>query len=76
MHDITDLERRRIPRVFVASRVFRDASRIQADALGFTPRSVFVDHPIQDRTDPEIAEMARLACDEIVAAIVSPSPPS
>ena len=54
MHDITDLERRGIPGVFVASDVFVDAAASQAKALGFDPASVFVEHPIQDRTDDEM----------------------
>lgn len=69
MHDITDLESRGIPGVVVASRQFVDAARVQADALGFEPASVFVHHPIQDRTDDEMRQIADAAVDEIVAAL-------
>ena len=70
MHDITNLEARGIPSVFVASSVFKDAAEAQAVALGF-PRAarVFVPHPIQDRTDDEIRELAESAVDEVLRAI-------
>jgi hypothetical protein len=71
MHDITSLEGRGIPSVFVASTEFVDAARLQARALGFDPVGVFVPHPIQDRTDDEIRALADAAFDEILAALVA-----
>ncbi len=71
MHDIADLERRGLPGVFVASAVFVDAARLQGDALGFQPRRVFVEHPIQDRTDDEMAAIADAAVEELIAALTS-----
>ena len=71
MHDITDLEGRGLPGVFVASTEFVEAADAQAHALGFDPAAVFVPHPIQDRTDDEIRALAAAALAEIVAAIVS-----
>ncbi len=67
MHDITDLERRGVPGVFVASEVFVDAAASQAKALGFDPASVFVQHPIQDRTDDEMRAIAERAVDELLS---------
>lgn len=58
MHDITDLESRGIPAVFVASTEFIEAAKAQSSALGFEPAAVFVQHPIQDRTDAEMAALA------------------
>jgi hypothetical protein len=58
VHDIADLERRGIPGVFVASSVFIEAAAAQSAALGVTPKSVFVAHPIQDRTDDEMRQLA------------------
>ncbi len=72
MHDLTDLESRGVPAVMVASREFVDAARIQATALGFEPASVFVRHPIQDRTDDEMRQIADEVVDEIVAALTTP----
>jgi hypothetical protein len=70
VHDITNLEARGIPSVFVASSVFTDAAAAQALALGF-PRAVrvFVPHPIQDRTDDEMRQLADSAVEEILRAI-------
>ena len=70
MHDITDLEGLGLPGVFVASTEFADAAAAQAKALGFDPARVFVPHPIQDRTDAELAALAEAALDKVVAQLV------
>ena len=70
MHDITDLERRGVPGMFVASAQFVDAAIAQARSLGFPDIArVFTPHPIQDRTDDEMRAYARDAFDAIVAAV-------
>ena len=69
MHDITDLESRGIPGVFIASSEFSDAAGTQARALGSDPDAVFIPHPIQDRTDDEIRELADNALDAILKSI-------
>ena len=51
MHDIANIERSGIPAVFVASTPFIDAAQAQSERLGFDAARVFVEHPIQDRTD-------------------------
>ncbi len=66
MHDITDIERRGVPGVFVASSVFVDAAATQGEALGFQPERVFVEHPIQDRTDDEMRTIAEKAVEALV----------
>ena len=71
MHDIADLEARGVVGVFVASTEFIDAAEAQSRALGFAAASVFVPHPIQDRTDDEMRALADAAVDQIVAAITS-----
>jgi len=63
------MESRGLPAVFVASGAFVEAAETQSKALGFNPASVFVDHPIQDRTDQEMRDMAGRAADKIIAAI-------
>lgn len=68
---MTTLEERGIPGVVVASTEFRDAARIQAQALGSEPACVFVPHPIQDRTDEEVRALADAAVDEILQALVT-----
>jgi hypothetical protein len=71
VHDIVDLESRGVVGVFVASTEFVDAAVAQSTALGADPARVFVPHPIQDRTDDEIRELADAAVDEIVAALTT-----
>lgn len=72
MHDIADLERRGVPAVFVASAEFVDAAEVQATALGFDAARVFVEHPIQDRTDEEMVVIAEAATDEVLAQVTAP----
>ena len=72
MHDISDLEIRGVPGVFIASSEFVDAADAQSTALGYPSMArVFVPHPIQDRTDDEMRAHADSAIDKIVAAITS-----
>ena len=71
MHDIADLESRGVPGVFVASTEFVEAAEAQSVALGFPAASVFVPHPIQDRTDDEMRALAEAAIDEIVAKVTT-----
>ena len=66
MHDTVDLELRRVPAVFVATVEFVDAAEHQARALGADPAAVYVEHPIQDRTDAEMVAIADRAFDELV----------
>ena len=72
MHDIADLELRGVPSIFIASSEFIDAASAQAEALGFPDIArVFVGHPIQDRTDAEMRELAELSFPEILRKITS-----
>jgi len=66
-----NLESRGIPAGFVASTEFVEAANAQARSLGINPASVFVPHPIQDRTDQEMVQLARSAIDGILAMITS-----
>ena len=69
MHDIANLENRGIPGVGVASTEFIEAAAAQAKSLGFDPAIVFVQHPIQDRTDDEIRALAEAAFADIVKQV-------
>ena len=73
MHDIAEFERRGVPGVFVASGVFVEAAQIQGEAIGFQPERLFVEHPIQDRTDAEMADIADKAVDALVAKLTASS---
>lgn len=72
MHDIADLELRGLPGVFVASAEFVTAATAQSEALGFPDmKRVFTSHPIQDRTDQEMRDLADQYFPEIFASITS-----
>jgi hypothetical protein len=71
VHDIADLEARGLVGVFVASDVFQEAASAQAASLGLTPASVFVAHPIQDRNDDEMRDLARSAYDALLARLTA-----
>ena len=69
-HDTVDLEDRGVPLVFVSTVEFVDAADAQAKALGTIASAVYVEHPIQDRTDEEMQAIADKAVVEIVSKIV------
>ena len=69
VHDVSDLERRGTPAVFVLSEHFATAASTQSEALGFDAATVFTSHPIQDRTDEEMVAIADAAFDDLVAAL-------
>ena len=69
MHDIDFFEARGIPGAFVASCEFQDGAEAQARSLGANPIGIFVPHPIQDRTDAEMAAIADRAADAVVSGI-------
>lgn len=69
MHDLVDLEDRGVAGVFVASNLFAQAADTQGEALGLHPRRVLTPHPIQDRSDEEMKELAEAAFPEIIAAL-------
>lgn len=61
--------------MFIASSEFVAAADAQSAALGADPARVFVAHPIQDRTDAELAALADNAVDEILAMLASDADP-
>ena len=71
MHDIADLDSRGIPGGMIATTAFEDAAIAQGAALGFDPAIVYVPHPIQDRTDEEIAAIAEDALEPILRMITA-----
>ena len=68
---MAEIEIRGVPTVYVATVEFTDASERQERALGANLASVFVEHPIQDRTDEEMLDIAERAFEELVAKLVS-----
>lgn len=63
---MANLEARGIPVVGVATTEFRQGAEAQAKALGTDPALVFIPHPVQDRTDDELKQLA----DEHLEAIL------
>ena len=64
-----NLESRGIPAGFIASREFVEAAAAQGKSLGIKPSSVFVPHPIQDRTDAEMVQLAQDAVDAVTELV-------
>lgn len=72
LRDVAEFERAGRPGVLVASEAFTATADHESERLGHPDlRRVFVAHPVQDRTDDEMREMARRALDEVLAGIVS-----
>jgi hypothetical protein len=69
LQDIKNLDSRGVPGGFIASDVFVEAAASQALAVGMHPRSLFVAHPIQDRTDSEIEALADAAFAGVYALV-------
>ena len=55
---MADLEGRGIPTVGVATVEFIQGAEAQAKSLGTDPALVFIPHPVQDRTDAELRQLA------------------
>ena len=70
MHDTIQLEALGISAVPIATHEFMTAARAQAAALG-RPEfdAIYVQHPIQDQTGPEIEARADAVVDEIVSRL-------
>jgi hypothetical protein len=64
------LEERGIPCVGVATVEFIQGAEAQAKALGTDPALVFVPHPVQDRTDAELHQLADDHFEAIVKLLV------
>jgi hypothetical protein len=71
VHDTVDLESRGVPSAFVATVEFSDGALRQARALGADPQAVYVEHPIQDRTDEEMRSIADGALEAVLDALVA-----
>jgi len=70
LRDVIELEALGTPAVLAASSAFRDAADEQAVLLGQPElRRVLVAHPIQDRTDDELRELARGVVGELLQAV-------
>ena len=72
LRDVLELESLGTPAVLVASAAFVQAADDQAQKLGQPEiRRIFVDHPVQDRTDDELQATARAAVDDVLGRLVA-----
>lgn len=72
LRDVVELESSGRPAVLIASEAFVQAAEEQAALLGQPGlRRVFVDHPVQDRTDDELREQARRIAAQVVEALTA-----
>jgi len=60
-----------VPAAFVATVAFTDGAQAQAKSLGGEPEAVYVEHPIQDRTDEEMLAIADLALEALLAKLLA-----
>jgi hypothetical protein len=70
VHDTSDLEIRGIASVYVATTEFIDAADAQAKSLGFAHSPIYIEHPIQDRTDEEMVAIGEKAFEAVVAQLL------
>jgi hypothetical protein len=70
LRDVAEFESLGLPAVLVSTAGFVDAADAQARGLGQPElRRLHLPHPIQNRTDAEMAELARGVADELLEAI-------
>jgi hypothetical protein len=70
LRDVAEFETLGLPAVLVSTTGFTDAADAQAEGLGLASlRRVHLPHPIQNRTDSEVEDLARAAVEELLAAI-------
>ncbi len=55
----------------MATTAFMQAADVQSKSLGYEPSMVWVPHPIQDRTDTELRDLADKVFDELVAKMTA-----
>jgi hypothetical protein len=68
-HDLNDLDKKGLAGVSVLTTEFRQAFDSQKGSIGLDAASVYVPHPLQNRTTAELHRWADVAIDEILQAI-------
>jgi hypothetical protein len=70
LRDVVEIERSGKPAALVASAAFEDAADSQSAQLGQPgARRAYVPHPIQDRSDDELRELAGAVVEELLGAL-------
>lgn len=73
-HDLNDLDKRGLTGVSVLTEEFRPAFAQQLAAIGLDAASVYVPHPMQNKTTAELHAIAEQSEAEVIAAICSVVP--
>ena len=68
-HDLVDLDRRGLPGVSVLTEEFRGAFAAQCAAIGFDGASLYVPHPMQNRTTAELQGFAEEVFSTVCGAL-------
>ncbi len=68
-HDLRDLDNRGVAGVSVLTTEFRQPFATQCAAIGFDGASVFIEHPMQNRTSEELHRMADSSFPEILTRV-------
>jgi hypothetical protein len=72
VHDGIAFEERQIPTAVLATEVFLNAARAQAQALGMPAFTVIsVPHPVQNLTPDEVRQRADNVIEEVVRKLVA-----
>ena len=75
-HDLNDLDKKGLPGVSVLTEEFRQAFESQKSAIGLDAASIYVPHPMQNRTTAELHVFAEQSVDRILSAICSADAPT
>ena len=75
-HDLNELDKRGLAGVNVLTEEFRPAFARQIEAIGLDAASIFVPHPMQNKTTAELHAFANASIDQILGAICSSQVPA
>ncbi|WP_425488797.1 UGSC family (seleno)protein [Methylobacterium brachythecii] len=68
-HDLNDLDKKGLAGVSVLTTEFEQAFESQKSSIGLDAASVYVEHPLQNKTTEELHRSAESAFDDILRAI-------
>lgn len=55
----------------IATTAFEQAYQAQSDVLGFVPGVIYIPHPIQNRTESEIRDIADQSVEQILESLTA-----
>jgi hypothetical protein len=77
VYDLVHLERRKVPSVGIATEPFTDEAIEQARLLAMPDcRMLYIPHPVQLLSDPELAARADAVFPAVIAALTGPARPA